>query len=224
MTRTVLTLISLSLTLLFTQSSLAASVNGKQCKAHLSNITNVMSNPSEYWNTRNHYPNMLSASLDEISTLNSDHRSVLNLKDQAKHVLNNCRKNCEGLRIGGGDKFQCKDLITKSIMDVFYAINNMEDDASGEHDEQAKEEPAVAEEDKEQEEMILSGSVSVIEEDTSNGPTKQECINSGNQQTELCKHHFENGSPENAADKKEGLQCLFDGTCVEALDPNNSAQ
>jgi len=110
-------------------------LTGKQCRDHLSPITQYVVNRSmapQFNEINGEIPNMMGIPLSQISKVKGESPLVQYFTLLAHHTVTQCEKNCSGIRNRDGNLVSCSELGKKSILDIYHKIDLIDENSIAE--------------------------------------------------------------------------------------------
>ncbi len=135
LTQTIYLTLALVLTSFLTSFARAETLTGQQCRNHLTPITQYVVNRSmapQFNEINGEIPNMMGIPLSEIAKSRGESRLVQYFILQAHNTINQCEKNCSGIRNRDGNLFSCSDLSKMSIINIHHKIDLIDENAIAE--------------------------------------------------------------------------------------------
>lgn len=137
LTQTIYLTLALVLTSFLPSFAGAEMRTGKQCRDHLTPITQYVVNRSmapQFNEINGEIPNMMGKPLSEIVQTKGDSTLVQYFILQAYNTIHQCESRCSGIRNRDGNLFNCSEINKMSIINIHHKIDLIDENAIAEAD------------------------------------------------------------------------------------------
>ena len=135
LTQTIYLTLALVLTSFLPSFAGAETLTGQQCRNHLTPITQYVVNRSmapQFNEINGEIPNMMGKPLSEIVETKGQSRLVQFFVLQAVNTIEQCERNCSGIRNRDGNLVNCADISKMSIINIHHKIGLIDENAIAE--------------------------------------------------------------------------------------------